>query len=194
MVLAHSLIGVPLTFFVLKRLTKINEQNESIRFINLVYFVGILGAVFPDFDLILTFFIEEINHRKLISHSILPYFLIFISIYFFSSLLKKNKDKVKLLNLIFFVGIISHLLIDFLVGGISILAPVKTDIFGLPIYFNSLDSEFFYKYFTSWYIVYELILIFISIFYIFKLRKLWVVKTLPFFLLLVAFLMIFLSK
>lgn len=56
MVLAHSLVGVPLTFFVLKKFTKIDEQKESIGFFNLVYFFGILGAVFPDFDLILTFF------------------------------------------------------------------------------------------------------------------------------------------
>jgi len=193
MVLAHSLIGVPITFFVLSKVNLKNFQKFSSLDINLLYFFGIIGAVFPDFDLILTFFIDDLNHRKLISHSLIPYLAIFISVYFLAKTLREKEDLVNLINLIFFLGVFSHLLIDFLVGGISIFAPFSGEVFGFPIYFTVV-SDFFYYYFTSWYSFFELLILLVSTTFILKLKNIFIVKYLPIFLFLTAIVMIFLSN
>lgn len=194
MVLAHSFVGVPLTFYLLKHLEKNSEKNSSYFYQNLIYFFGIIGSVFPDFDLTLTFFIHDLNHRKLISHSILPYLLIFCLVHLFSRFFKDYQSKIKLINLVFFVGVSSHLLIDFLVGGISLFSPLSKQVYGLPIYFESLNNDFFYNYFTSWYSFFEFLIIIYSLIMILNLKKILVVRILPFILFFVALGMVFLTK
>ena len=167
MILAHSLIGVPITNYLIKG--KSEFQNRHI-FTNLMYFVGIVAAVFPDFDLSLSFFISELDHRKLVSHSIIPYLVIFLVGILFSKIIKKYESEIKILNLIFFIGVLSHLFLDFLVGGISLFAPFTRYSFGFPIYFN-YTSDFYSKYFSSFYFFLELPLLAYSIFIISKLRN-----------------------
>ena len=187
MILAHSLIGVPITHFLIKNKTEF--QNKPI-FVNMMYAVGIVAAVFPDFDLSLSFFINELDHRKLVSHSVVPYLVIFLVGILLSRIFKKYTSEIKILNLIFLVGVLSHLFLDFLVGGISLLAPLTRSSFGFPIYFN-YTSDFYYKYFSSFYFLLELPLIAYSIYMIVKLKNFLAVKTLPFLFLTIAIFMVF---
>lgn len=159
MVFAHSFVGAPLTYLFIKNL------NLSSKFKNFLYFVGITGAVLPDFDLILGFFIEDMNHRKLISHSIVPYLTLFVFVYIVSFFITKHSKELRLTNLILFVTILSHLILDFLVGSISLFAPFDKNLYGFTISFSNTDN-FFLKYFSSEYVLYELFLI--SFFFIFQ--------------------------
>lgn len=182
MVFAHSFVGAPITYLLTKNL------NISEKFKNLLYFVGITGAVLPDFDLILGFFIEDINHRKLVSHSVIPYLVFFILVYVLAGLFKTYTDKLRLINLVLFVSILSHLIIDLLVGGVVFFAPFDLRTYGYEIPFSNTEN-FFLKYFTSPYAIYELVLI--SSFYIFQrysdYRKIFLLSYLYFVL---AFLMV----
>ncbi|NBO17491.1 MAG: metal-dependent hydrolase, partial [Proteobacteria bacterium] len=109
MILAHSLIGVPITHYLIKNKS---EFYDKPLFTNLMYGVGIVAAVFPDFDLILSFFINDLDHRKLISHSIVPYLVVFCFGILLSKLFSKYSSEIKILNLIFFIGVLSHLFLD----------------------------------------------------------------------------------
>jgi len=187
MVLTHSLIGVPITYFLLKNKTNLWKDRLNL---NILFLIGIVGSVFPDFDLTLSFFVHDLNHRKLISHSIVPYLILFSTVYFFSCTLKKNQMLIKQANLIFFVTVLSHLLLDYIVGGISLFAPFSINIYGFDIYFEK-SSDFFYKYFTSWYMVAEMILMSISMYFIYKLKEIKINLFLPFFFLVIALLMVY---
>lgn len=158
MVLAHSFVGAPLTYLLVR------NKNLTPKFKNLVYFVGITGAILPDLDLILSFFIEDLNHRKLVSHSIVPYIAIFLIILAISYLFKRHAQKIRLLNLVAFLAVSSHLLIDYLVGGIALLGPFDSNIYGIRVPFMD-GKELFVRYFNSQYLIFEAIVI--STFFIF---------------------------
>lgn len=189
MVLAHSLIGVPITYFLIK--DKKDYWKDKLT-INILFLIGIVGAVFPDFDLALGFFIHDLNHRKLISHSFIPYLIFFIFIFFLSSIFQKNERIIKIANLIFFCAVMSHLFLDYLVGGISLFAPLDSAIYGFDIYFG-FPENFFASYFTSWYVFGELFLIFFSIYYIYKLKEIKAIYLTLFFSI-IATLMIFITR
>jgi membrane-bound metal-dependent hydrolase YbcI (DUF457 family) len=158
MVLAHSFIGAPLTYLLVK------NKNLTPKFKNLVYFVGITGSILPDIDLLLSFFIDDLNHRKLISHSIVPYIAIFIIILLISYLFKRHSQELRLLNLVAFLTISLHLLLDYLVGGIALFVPFDPNIYGIRVPFID-GKDIFMKYFNSQYLIYETIVI--STFFIF---------------------------
>jgi len=189
MVLAHSLIGVPLAYYLIKDKKEYWKDKLTLNFL---FMVAIIGAVFPDFDLALGFFIHDLNHRKLISHSVIPYLILFIFIFFLSSVFQKKEKIIKTANLIFFCSVLSHLILDYLVGGISLFAPLESSIYGLDIYFG-FPENFFASYFTSWYVFGELFLILFSIFYIYKLREVKAVYLTLFFSF-IAILMIFITR
>jgi len=183
MVLAHSFIGAPLTYLLVK------NKNLSPKFKNLVYFVGVTGAILPDLDLLLSFFIKDLNHRKLVSHSIVPYLVIFLTITLVSFFLKKHQSEVRLLNLVAFVTIFSHLIIDFFVGSMAIFGPFDTRLYGYRVPFAD-NSEFFVKYFNSQYLMYELLVI-STFFILFKKYKEVPAIYLSYFYFVVAIAMVF---
>jgi membrane-bound metal-dependent hydrolase YbcI (DUF457 family) len=183
MVLAHSFIGAPLTYLLIKN-KKLSPRSK-----NLAYFVGVTGAILPDLDLLLSFFIKDLNHRKLISHSIVPYLIIFLSLILASFFLKRHRFEVRILNLVAFVTIFSHLLIDYFVGTIALFGPFDPRLYGYNVPF-AVGKGFFLKYFNSQYLIYELIVI--SIFFIFfKKYKQVPAIYLSFFYFLVAIAMVF---
>jgi len=186
MILAHSFVGIPITYQIIKNKPEVWENRL---FVNLLFFIGIVGAVFPDFDLTLSFFIHDLNHRKLISHSIIPYFILFITIYLFSFISKNYQSKIRLINLVFFTSVCSHLFLDSLVGGLVLLSPLTYSIIGFDIYFGN-HSNFFLNYFTSWYLLGEIIVISSSVFVMNKIKEIKAIYFSLFFLL-VALIMIF---
>jgi len=187
MILAHSLIGVPITHYLIKNKSEFYEKPI---FTNLMYGVGIVAAVFPDFDLILSFFINDLDHRKLISHSIVPYLVVFCFGILLSKLFRKYSSEIKILNLIFSIGVLSHLFLDALVGGVSLFSPFTDITIGFPIFFN-YTTDFYTKYFTSFYFLLEIPLMAYSVYSIIKLKNYISVVTLPFLFLITAIIMVF---
>jgi len=182
MVFAHSFIGVPITYYLIKNKPELWKEKFNL---NLLFLIGIVGSVFPDFDLTLSFFVHDLNHRKLISHSIVPYLILFFINFLVFKTFKKNKEFYTRANLIFFVSVLIHLIIDLFVGGISLFAPFTSNIFGFDIYFDK-STNFFISYLFSWYMFFELIFIFYSTYFIFKFKNIIVNLILPFFFLLIA--------
>jgi len=177
MIFAHSFVGFPITYEILKK------EKFSDEFKKLAYFVGITSAVLPDFDLALGIFVHDLNHRKLISHSLTPYVLLFVFIFIVSIFLDKYKKRLQILNLIFFVGVMSHLFLDFIAGGLALFMPFSTQIYG---YIPSLSlTNFFASYFTSFYLILEIIALVIFLLYL-KKEKLEIVRFLPLFFLSIA--------
>lgn len=184
MVLAHSFVGAPLTHFLVK------DLKLSPKFKKLIYFIGITGAVLPDFDLVLSFFINDLNHRRLVSHSIVPYLLIFLTIFFISFKVLKYRNEIRLINKVLFLTILSHLIIDALVGQIVIFAPFDMNLYGIPVPGTSNPADFFVNYFNSIYSLYELIVI-LPFFIYFKNYKNLQSRFLAYFYFFVAISMVF---
>jgi len=177
MIFAHSFVGFPLTYEILKK------EKYSTEFKKLAYFVGITSAVLPDFDLALGIFIHDLNHRKLLSHSLTPYVLLFLITLIVSLFLKKYTKRLQILNLIFFVGVMSHLFLDFIAGGLALFSPFSSDIYGIIPSFSL--TNFFASYFTSFYLFFEILAFGIFWLYL-KKEKLEIVRFLPLFFLFVA--------
>lgn len=177
MIFAHSFVGFPITYEMLKK------EKFSDEFKKLAYFVGITSAVLPDFDLALGIFIHDLNHRKLISHSLTPYVLLFVFTFIVSIFLDKYKKRLQILNLIFFVGVMSHLFLDFIAGGLALFTPFSADIYGITPAFTL--NNFFVSYFTSFYVILEILALVIFLFYL-KKEKLEIVRFLPLFFLFIA--------
>jgi len=178
MIFAHSFIGFPITYELLKK------ENYSKEFKKIAYFIGITSTVLPDFDLALGIFIHDLNHRKLLSHSLTPYLLIFFITYVVSLFLKKYKKRIQTLNLIFFVGVCSHLFLDFIAGGLSLFSPFYTGIVGVIPNFSS-SYGFFASYFLSVYLLAEMAILGIYLYYL-KKEKQEIVYLLPLIYLLIA--------
>jgi hypothetical protein len=158
MILAHSFIGAPITYQIIK------NKELTPKFKNLIYFVGITGAILPDFDLLLTFFIKDLNHRQLVSHSIIPYLILYSTLFLISLTTRSFKKELQIFNNVLFLTIFSHLFIDALVGSIALFGPFDKTLYGIPVPFGG-GRDFFVNYFNSYYTFFELAVI--SLFFIF---------------------------
>lgn len=145
MVFAHAPIGA-LT-------TKLVFGESSKKWKSVAYLFGIIGSVFPDVDTLILLFNEDINHRTLLTHSLVPYFLIF----FLCMLIFRKRQVFLLLSGAFFVGVVSHLVVDYFVGGVSLLSPFIHQIYGFKIQINATPNTFAEKYISSKYTLYELL-------------------------------------
>ena len=120
MLFVHALVGGLTTHYILK--SKKQYRFDPIH-LNIIWFFGVLGSVLPDFDISLLFFVKHVDHRLLLTHSIIPYTLLFIFINVFCSLYKSKKlntNFVLMLNLVLYVGVLSHFLIDYFYGGFQL--------------------------------------------------------------------------
>lgn len=124
MIYTHTLLGASATYILIK-----NHKFSKIQK-NILYFLGIVGSTFPDFDLILMFFKPAIQHRDLLSHSLIPYSILFLVVML---ILRKSSDFAKMANTSFFLGVLTHLFSDLLFGGLVLFAPFTGIRFGFPI-------------------------------------------------------------
>lgn len=120
---------------------------------NMIYFVAIVGSIFPDLDIALLLFDPNIQHRQLISHSLLPYILLLLITMLISKI--KRNTTYEVLAKAFFIGTSSHILLDLFAGGLVLLAPLSFTTFGFPIYFDAQSEIWGKTYLTSWYMVAE---------------------------------------
>lgn len=165
------------------KLTSLNKVLSTFQ-MNLIWFFGIVSGVLPDFDLLYVLFNPHVEHRKLITHSLVPYLVTFLLIYI---ILKKFKNNIfidiykflQILNIVIFIGILSHLVLDFFVGGLVLFLPFTNYYFGYSLPYYSNNPLFEYNYFTSRYLIAEL-LFFVVYLLVFKQFSSFVPKILPF--------------
>lgn len=155
MYFTHSLVGAVAQRFVIDKVDKKFTERER----RVLWIVGITASVLPDFDLIYSALNQMANHRGFITHGIFIY--LFMSLFLY--LLSFTKDKkefgrkfFKTLALSFVVGIITHFLMDFIVGGIVFLAPFSYKVFGLEMSHGRDDGNWLLRYLTSRYMFLEL--------------------------------------
>lgn len=159
MVFAHAFVGGLTTYYSLKSNKKLKFSDFGL---SIIWFFGVLGSIFPDFDLALLYINKDLEHRKLLTHSIIFYLSLFIVVNVVTYFFKLKQDKKNLIlmtNLVFFLGVFSHLIIDFFVGGLVLLAPFTYYYFGYDLPFHGKSGDWS-AYFFSTYMVAESIITF----------------------------------
>jgi membrane-bound metal-dependent hydrolase YbcI (DUF457 family) len=155
MILVHGFAGGISAYYILK---KKKAFKFSLKQLNILWFLGPLGGIFPDFDLILPFLNRDIEHRRLLTHSIVPYTLLFIIVNFLIAKIRitqHKKDFIKTAALVFYIGVCTHILLDCLVGGLQMFSPFTNLYIGFNLPFVTESPDWQYGYFTSFYAVAE---------------------------------------
>jgi len=158
MILVHGFAGGITTYYILKK--KLHSKF-SLKQLNILWFLGPLGGIFPDFDLVIPFINRDIEHRRLLTHSIVPYTLLFLLINFIVAKIRINsnqKDFIKTAALIFYIGVCTHIFLDCLVGGLQLFSPITNMYIGFRLPFEAKSPDWQYEYFTSFYAVAELLI------------------------------------
>src|SRR3989338_2294883 len=109
MLLAHGPLGILIAW-------KILSSSRSFAVLRkqqwLFLFVGFLGGLFPDIDLLYTYLVDaRVSHREFYTHSFFIYLAVFIVCYALC-VLTKRPVWMRMLFLVFFLGVTSHLLSD----------------------------------------------------------------------------------
>lgn len=163
MILVHGFAGAITTYFILKNksVSKLHKNFTEKQY-NILWAIGSIGGIFPDFDLIIAFLNRLISHRRLVTHSLIPYTVLFLVINILllipninSKFSKNTKDFIKLGNLVFYIAVISHLILDYFVGGLVLFSPFTDYYFGYPLPFDAKSPVWQYQYFTSGYAIAE---------------------------------------
>lgn len=127
MLMAHGPIGFLLTHVVMKKWwgKKITSRQKW-----LLLALGFVSGIVPDFDIIYIYLVDASkNHRELLSHSLIVYIIAFVVLYLVAILSKRNV--VKMGVIIFFLGIMSHLLVDGIFGQVGYLMPFSIELYGI---------------------------------------------------------------
>lgn len=150
MILAHPLIGSAVTGIVLNSV----DVSFSLAELNILWVIGILGSIAPDIDLILSLSLRNFDHRRFITHSIVPYPILLGILYFIIP-----KTTFYLFGLILFgLGIFTHFVADVFVGGVTLLLPFSKKLIGIDLQTSCRDFCFL-DYWSSWPMVVESLVI-----------------------------------
>lgn len=104
----------------------------------LIFFSAILGGVFPDFDLLYFYFIDnrQNNHHTYMTHIPLYWLIMFPLV---STLLVFLKNNIYLVSwLVFVLGVFVHLILDTVTGGILWYYPLDMHYFS----FTTVDEKY----------------------------------------------------
>ena len=154
-----------------------------------LWFVGITSAVLPDLDIAYSVVKKLEDHRSFVTHGFSLYLIVFFLIYLLSFLQKKEvfgKKFFKVLSLIFLVGITTHFVIDFVFGGVALLAPFSYKIYGFDMVLNGkYPDNRLLSYVFSKYMIIEIV-IFGLFLYVFRSKKYQIAKFFSFFYFLIS--------
>lgn len=102
--------------------------GKSSRLTGWTFAAATAGAVFPDFDMLFFYFVDQqsIHHHRYWVH--IPVFWLAVA---GIVLLVLWRSRYRAVALAFFAGILMHLLLDSVSGGIMWLAPFNTRLWGL---------------------------------------------------------------
>lgn len=179
----HASIGAIAVKPIIDKYQKDFTEKE----INLLWFIGITSSVLPDFDFLYFIILGYGDHRSFFTHGISLYILAFVLIWILSYLQKKEvfgRKFFKAASVIFLTGIATHFFVDLLMGGLALLSPFSSKIFGLEMGKNWGEDRL-YAYLISFYMIIEVSLTSIFLL-IFKGKKYIVPKSITIFYLLIA--------
>lgn len=131
MIFAHAPAGYLVLRFTEKFWNKKKIFKKKKRLV--LYLIGILFSVFPDFDLFYHYFYSaNTPHRQYVSHGIVIYVALFLFIYLAGLIFKKQF--VKSLAWVILLGVSTHLFFDTIASGIAIFTPIL----GMMVGFRSI--------------------------------------------------------
>lgn len=123
MIFAHAFLGLILASLFEKLLPLSTNYLRSYQKM-VIWSAFVIGAVFPDFDFLYLFFIDNsVSHRLFVTHSILPYVaLLLLGITYIRSFKKDILYENALIA--FTIGVISHLLSDSVLDKVYFINPL----------------------------------------------------------------------
>ena len=173
---------------VMKPIMKKYEGLFSAKEKTVLWFIGITSGVLPDFDIAYSVIKNLEDHRSFVTHGFFVYLLAFLVIYGFSYFQKKDEFGRKFFKVsaaVFLFGITTHLVIDFIIGGVAIFAPFYSEVFGFDLHIEQNGGNRLTQYLLSKYMILEFILLFM--FFVFlKGKEYFVPRILSIFYFLIA--------
>lgn len=148
MLTAHLPSGYCLVKGLSKKLSKGSELTGW------AFFAAVLGAVFPDFDMLFFYFVDDrsIHHHRYWVH--VPAFWLVVSAIVLPVLWRTTYKTVALW---FLAGVLLHLLLDSIGGGIMWLAPFNDHLFELMTVPAS-QSHWILSFILHWTFVLEMLI------------------------------------
>jgi len=154
MYFTHSLAGAVTSKLVIDRVeNKFTNKEKSV-----LWIIGITSSVLPDFDLLYAALNHMANHRYYLTHGLFVYLVIALGIYLFSFTRGKKefgRKFFKLVPILLLVGVLTHFLLDTIVGGIVLLAPFSYKIYGFGMPPTDRSQNWLLLYLKSPYMILE---------------------------------------
>ena len=180
----HATAGALIMKPIMKKYDGLFSAKEK----TVLWFIGITSGVLPDFDIAYSVIKNLEDHRSFVTHGFFLYLVAFLVIYGFSYFQKKDefgRKFFKVAGAVFLFGITTHLVIDFIIGGVAIFAPFYSEVFGFDLHIERNGGNRLTQYLLSEYMILEFILLFM--FFIFlKGKEYFVPRFLSIFYFLIA--------
>ncbi|MFZ2663968.1 MAG: metal-dependent hydrolase [Patescibacteria group bacterium] len=184
MYFTHSLAGAIAIKPIIDKVEKDFTEKEKI----VLWFIGITASVLPDFDLLYMFLSKSSNHRHFVTHGVTLYLIMFIIAYLLRFIQERKefgRKFFKILSTVFITGVLTHLVLDTLVGGIALLSPFSFKTFGFNMDIKRSGVNWLVEYLKSRYMLLEL-LVASLFFYVFRKKRYTASKVFSFLYLVIA--------
>ncbi len=153
----HATAGALVIKPVIKKYESIFTEKE----ITALWIIGITSAVLPDFDIAYSVVKNLEDHRSFITHGFFVYLMAFLIIYGLSNFQKRyhfGRKFFKVASLVFLLGVLTHLFIDFFSGGVALFAPFYPGVIGFDMGLNQNTGNRLVQYLLSKYMILEIFL------------------------------------
>ncbi len=154
----HATAGALVMKPIMKKYDGLFSAKEK----TVLWFIGITSGVLPDFDIAYSVIKNLEDHRSFVTHGFFVYLLAFLVIYGFSYLQKKGEFGRKFFKVaasVFLFGVTTHLLIDFIIGGIAVFAPFYNKVYGFDLHIEQNGENRLTQYLLSKYMILEFALL-----------------------------------
>lgn len=148
---------------IMKPLMKKYDGLFSAKEKTVLWLIGITSGVLPDFDILYSVIKNLEDHRRFATHGFFLYLLTFLIIYLLSNFQKKDEFGRKFFRVagaVFLFGVTTHMLIDFIFGGVAIFAPFNSTVFGFDLQIEENLGNRLTQYLLSEYMILEFIFFF----------------------------------
>lgn len=165
MFIAHLPAGYLLTKFLIRKNDTSGQTKQQYR---TFLFIGLLGSILPDFDLLYFFLIDDRQHGHHSYWSHIPYYwtTLFLISFVYCKMVQASRFIVTGL-LVLYLNIMLHLILDTLVGGIYWLHPIDQS------YLTLVDIQprfqwWVWNFVLHWTFALELLIAFLAIYKLFN--------------------------
>lgn len=155
----HATAGALIMKPIMKKYDGLFSAKEK----TILWFIGITSGVLPDFDILYSVIKNLEDHRGFATHGFFVYLLAFLIIYLLSNFQKKDEFGRKFFRVaaaVFLFGVTTHMLIDFIIGGVAIFAPFNSTVFGFDLHIEENVGNRLTQYLLSEYMILEFIFFF----------------------------------